>query len=531
MKLRKSLISIALSSIFVLSVALTAQTEVRADASLSSSDALIMGTQALAAEQMTSYALSINPSPKINCTMLELAKMYLEEGAAEGVRGDVAFAQACKETGYFAFGGTALPEWNNYSGLGVTGVCYDPNASKETVFTNGVAVIKDASGNSVGVKFSEPRLGVRAQIQHLKGYATTESLKQALVDPRYSLVSKGIAPYWSDLNGRWAVPGTTYGQDILAIYDKIVGFSGTDVTQALTVLSGSNRYSTAAEISKASYSASNTVIISSGIDFPDALSAGPLAIQENAPILLTKTNSIPQETLDEIKRLKAAKVIILGGEGAVGLTVATTLKSLGITVERVSGSNRFGTAVETAKMVRAKSGVATKIILANGYGFADALSIGSYASKEGIPILLTDSNTLASETKAALTAFGITEVQMIGGYTVISQSVEDELAAMGITVVRTYGSNRISTSVEVAEEFFPDSQNAVVANGRGFADALAAVPLAAKMNAPIILVEQSAIPAEVSAYLHGSEVGSITVTGGDAAVGQAVKDELVYLVK
>jgi uncharacterized protein YjdB len=182
---------------------------------------LIMGAQAATAEQMAEYSLSKNPSPKINCTMLELAQMFLEEGKIEGVRGDIAFAQACKETGYFAYGGTALPEWNNYCGLGVTGVPYDPATATEIQFTTGVIVIKDSRGNNVGTKFSDPRFGVRAQIQHLKGYATSAPLKQALVDPRYSLISKGIAPKWADLNGRWAVPGTTYGQDILKIYELI----------------------------------------------------------------------------------------------------------------------------------------------------------------------------------------------------------------------------------------------------------------------------------------------------------------------
>jgi hypothetical protein len=174
----------------------------------STNDESIIGAQVATADQMAAYALSENPSPKINCTMLELAKLFLAEGAIEGVRGDVAFAQACKETGHFAYGGRAFPEWNNYSGFGVTGAAYDPGSCTENQFATGVTVIKSSDGSSVGVKFSEPRLGVRALIQHLKGYATSEPLKQALVDPRYSLISKGIAPNWVDLNGRWAVPGT-----------------------------------------------------------------------------------------------------------------------------------------------------------------------------------------------------------------------------------------------------------------------------------------------------------------------------------
>lgn len=300
--------------------------------------------------------------------------------------------------------------------------------------------------------------------------------------------------------------------------------------QYINVFSGSNRYATAAETSKASYTTADTVILATGINFPDALSAGPLAFQENAPILLTATNSLPLETLDEITRLKATKVIIMGGLGVVGPAVVSTLNSLGINVERVNGSNRYMTAVETAKRVRAKSGVTDKVILANGYGFADALSIGSYASKNGIPILLTNSTALSAETKAALQAFGIKQVQIIGGYTAISQGIDDELKTMQITVTRTSGSSRFGTSAEVAGKFFSGSQKVVVANGRGFADALAAVPLAAKLNAPIILVEQGSLPTEVSAYLNSCKINSVTVVGGDSAVGQIVRDKFTSAI-
>ncbi len=180
----------------------------------------IMGSSALTAQRMAAYALSRNSNPKTSISMVELAQIYLDEGAVEGIRGDVAFAQAFHETGNFAFGGLALPEWNNYSGLGVT-TSYDPATATEKVFTPGVTVILSASGESAGIKFSEPRLGVRAHIQHLKAYASTLPLKQSLVDPRFQYVTRGVAPTWPDLNGRWAVPGTTYGQQILSIYQAM----------------------------------------------------------------------------------------------------------------------------------------------------------------------------------------------------------------------------------------------------------------------------------------------------------------------
>lgn len=167
----------------------------------------IMGNSEVSAEKMARFLLNTNPEPKlIGVTALELASMFIEEGQIEGVRGDVALCQSIHETGWFKYGGQVLPEQNNYAGIGAT---------------NNSPVGK-------GAWFSNPREGVRAQIQHLKAYASKEPLKQECVDPRYSILEQynllGVAPNWEDLNGRWAVPGTTYGQTIMAQYEKLKAF-------------------------------------------------------------------------------------------------------------------------------------------------------------------------------------------------------------------------------------------------------------------------------------------------------------------
>ncbi|WMJ81812.1 glucosaminidase domain-containing protein [Clostridium sp. MB40-C1] len=163
----------------------------------------IIGKEDLSAEQMAKFVLEHNPSPKLSVNIYELAKMFLEEGKLEGVRGDIAFCQSIKETGYFKYGGQVLPEQNNYAGIGAL---------------NNSPVGK-------GAWFKEAREGVKAQIQHLKGYATTEELKSECVDPRYFILKKygllGVAPNWEDLNGKWAVPGNNYGQEIIKIHDRI----------------------------------------------------------------------------------------------------------------------------------------------------------------------------------------------------------------------------------------------------------------------------------------------------------------------
>lgn len=164
----------------------------------------IMGEAAATIAQMKEYLLNINPNPDINCTIDELVNYFIEEGKIEGVRGDIAFAQAIKETGYFRYGGIVEAHQNNFAGIG--------------------ALNNNAKGQAA--IFPTPQIGVRAQIQHLKGYASTESLKQEVVDPRYQiLVDNGLlgtAQYVTNLNGKWAWPGRGYGEDILQILDKIL---------------------------------------------------------------------------------------------------------------------------------------------------------------------------------------------------------------------------------------------------------------------------------------------------------------------
>ena len=141
----------------------------------------IMGRARCSEHQMRSYLKQQNP--KINKKFLELPRLFLEEGKKEGVRGDIAFAQSLRETGFFKFGGDVRPEENNFAGIGVV--------------NNG------AQGNT----FKTQREGVRAQIQHLKAYASNKKLNGECIDPRFSYVKRGSAPCVEDLAGCWAYPG------------------------------------------------------------------------------------------------------------------------------------------------------------------------------------------------------------------------------------------------------------------------------------------------------------------------------------
>ena len=140
----------------------------------------------------------------------ELARYFIEEGAAEGVTGDVAFMQSVVETGWFRFGGSVPASFNNFAGIGAT------------------------DANPAPAIFPDARIGVRAQIQHLRAYAdpgaqtcTMPPLSSPCVDPRFHLVTpKGKAPTWNLMgNGNWAT-ATTYADSILSLYREALTFSG-----------------------------------------------------------------------------------------------------------------------------------------------------------------------------------------------------------------------------------------------------------------------------------------------------------------
>ncbi len=168
----------------------------------------IMGKTLADVSQMVSYALKGNSEPKLpNCTVEDLAHMFIEEATLEGIKADGAWAQTLKETGYFKYGGIVLPEQNNYGGIG--------------------ALNDNKKGEAAS--FETPRIGVRAQIQHLKAYASKENLIDECVDPRFHLVKRGSAAYFEWLgysdnpNGTgWAWLGKGYGYDIVKILNAIL---------------------------------------------------------------------------------------------------------------------------------------------------------------------------------------------------------------------------------------------------------------------------------------------------------------------
>jgi putative cell wall-binding protein len=339
----------------------------------------------------------------------------------------------------------------------------------------------------------------------------------------------------------WAVVGIFSAVAVIGLVGA--SSSNADNNFGFTRLQGSDRYDTARDVAVKTFGTSGTVVIASGADFPDALSAGFAAGLENVPILLTARDSLPAPTSAAISALKPTKATIVGGTAAVSAAVEQKLKDDGLAVTRIAGNNRYDSAAKVAQ-----SGGPEKIgttggplppavptaIVVSGESFADALAAGPASYAAHLPILLTPQAGLAPETKAFLADedYGIAAVLIVGGTAAVSKSVEDEIAAMEITVTRLAGASRSETATKVAD-YEVDSLafsagHVDLARGDGFADALAAGPHGGKATAPLLLTQDpNTLSDATSGWLddNAATLKDGHILGGTSAVSTAVENE------
>jgi putative cell wall-binding protein len=190
---------------------------------------------------------------------------------------------------------------------------------------------------------------------------------------------------------------------------------------------GVDRYDTAAKVSHDTFAANAPLVyVTTGQDFPDALSAGPGVVKagnKNGPVLLVMQNSIPDVVKTELTRLHATQVTIIGGSSAVSDVVKNDLATYSTnTVTRIQGADRYATSVEVSKAdFAANTGT---VYLATGQNFPDALAAGPAAAKNGAPVLLVQQNCVPQGTKDELTRLNPTQIIIVGGTTAVGSGVQ-----------------------------------------------------------------------------------------------------------
>lgn len=328
-------------------------------------------------------------------------------------------------------------------------------------------------------------------------------------------------------------------------------------------IEGEDRYETAVKIAKEQYPnglENKTVILATGQNFADALTANGLTNLYQAPILLTKTNSIPESVMAYLKAQQAAgkleNVLIVGKSDAVSNSISEVLTKMRLSVARVGGANRFETAIEVAKLLKADpsegkipfaenairvadrvnpntDGYSDTYFLANGFSFADALIASVPSSRYGYPILLTDgSNHLRPETKSflddAFKAGKLNKILVMGGTAVVSEGAKSDVP--GSKVDRLYGQDRYQTNMAV-NEYFKNATKVYVVTGEAYADALVAGHLAAENNAAILMVSSKGLTKEQSDWIKKNDkITDYVIVGGDKAVSEKVEMEIEDIV-
>ena len=301
-------------------------------------------------------------------------------------------------------------------------------------------------------------------------------------------------------------------------------------------LSGPNRFDTAIATSKDSFPATHSadaVVITRSDQFADALPGGVLAYQQNGPLLLTKTKEIPAPILAEISRVlkNNGTIYILGGSAAVSTAAESQLQSLGTyNVKRISGANRIETAIKIAQEVGPNSG---KAIVAYSHNFPDALAISSYAAREGIPILLTRADQLSLETETYLNQH-VPSVTVVGGNAAVSHHTYNQIHnIVHGNLIRLGGASRSDTARLIAQEFFPNPQSAAMVYGWDFPDALTGGVNAARINAPILLVNKQQLTDATEQYLINMKntLNRLIIYGGGGAVSDTIKDQAVQIIE
>ncbi len=256
-------------------------------------------------------------------------------------------------------------------------------------------------------------------------------------------------------------------------------------------------------------------------EFPDSLAASPLASKLGSPILLTKKKGLSTQVMMELSRLSATHVLVIGGDNAVPEAITDQLKAEGISSTRIAGDNRYETATKIANVVGSEK--TKEAFIVSGEKFPDALSISSFASRLGAPVLFTKSDSLPAETKAFLNGFDPDEAYVIGGESIIGKSVYSQIPSSNTE--RIGGVDRFDTNFKVLLRFgvAENSEGVYFATGLKFPDALTGGAAASLSGHSIILVhptrENNALEKSIL-YLNNQGINQYRILGGPAAINQ-----------
>jgi putative cell wall-binding protein len=303
----------------------------------------------------------------------------------------------------------------------------------------------------------------------------------------------------------------------------------------LSRLAGADRYATAAAVSHATFAPGAPVaFVATGTAFPDALAAGPPAAVAGGPVLLTAPTSLPPATSAELARLRPARIVVLGGAGAVSDGVVGALRGYATSgaVTRLAGADRYATAAATSAASFAPG--APVAYVATGHNFPDALAGGVAAGREGGPILLVGPTAVPNATASELARLRPARIVVLGGTGVVSDGVLAALRGYATSgnVSRLAGADRFATAVAISQATTgTDAPRAVyLATGNGFADGLAGTPAAARAGGPLLILPSVTLTQPIIDELRRINAPRVVILGGPGAVSDALAAQVAAIL-
>ena len=289
-------------------------------------------------------------------------------------------------------------------------------------------------------------------------------------------------------------------------------------------ISGPGRVETSIEISKFENTKSKTVILADARNYPDALAASNLTNGRYSVILVQ--NQLTQAIINEITRLEAQDLIILGGTNSISEDIEKGLANIaGIkNISRIAGETRYDTCQKIFSQAKKKS-----LVLASGEKFPDALATSSILDQAGL--LLTKSRQLPSEAQAAIKDLNHDNFLIVGGENSVQESLATSISNQYqyASHTRISGNNRYETSAKIGERLV--SSTVILASGENFPDALAASTLAQKIDSPILLVSKDKIDQSIIDYFKKHNIKKALVVGGQLSISDKTLANAERLIK
>lgn len=335
------------------------------------------------------------------------------------------------------------------------------------------------------------------------------------------------------------------------VYEQATGIANTDIYVGnadieIDRTQGTDRYLTAIAASKAYFIRSDYAIVCTGQNFPDALSAGPLADAYGAPLLLTRRDAASPELLAELARLHVQNVVIVGGSDVVSDNVLQQIDAVVNGVWRLAGDDRYETSANIATLMWQEMYGAPftvrRAFFARGDNFPDALAVGPVAAGARVPILLVKPTSVPASVAEAVDDMNLTSGVVVGGSDVVSDAVRSTLRTLMIAnggddhdpmiVERWAGDTRYETAVAVIEQGVAarwiDLDTVGIATGINFPDALGGGAALGHYGSPVVLVKGGTVPAEVGTWINENAhaIGRMDMFGGTDVLPESLLGDM-----